>query len=66
MTGGEEGVYEEPGHHTRTGRPLGEPRLVERLESLVGQVQRPGKRGPKRKKRVGIEPRKRQISVGSK
>ena len=35
--------------HTRTGRPLGEPGFVERLESLLGRVLRPGKRGPKLK-----------------
>jgi len=35
--------------HTRTGRPLGEPGFVERLEFLLGRVLRPGKRGPKPK-----------------
>lgn len=35
--------------HTRTGRPLGDPTFVDRLESLLGRILRPGKRGPKPK-----------------
>ena len=33
--------------HTRTGRPLGSPAFLERLEAMVGRVLRPLKRGPK-------------------
>lgn len=33
--------------HGRTGRPLGSPAFLERLESLAGRVLRPLKRGPK-------------------
>lgn len=35
--------------HTRTGRPLGSPAFVERLEGLLGRVLRPQKAGRKRK-----------------
>ena len=33
--------------HTRTGRPLGDKRFVERLEQKLGRVLSPQKRGPK-------------------
>ncbi len=44
---GDEEVYADLRRHTRTGRPLREVGFVERLESLLGRVLRPGKRGPK-------------------
>ena len=43
--------------HGRTGRPLGSPAFLERLESLAGRVLRPLKRGPKPQPR---QPRKRK------
>jgi putative transposase len=43
--------------HGRTGRPLGSPAFLERLENLVGRVLRPLKRGPKPEPR---KPRKRK------
>ncbi len=46
---GDEEVYADLRRHTRTGRPPGEVGFVERLESLLGRVLRPGKRGPKPK-----------------
>ncbi len=33
--------------HERTGRPLGETRFVEHIETTLGRVIRPRKRGPK-------------------
>ncbi len=33
--------------HMRTGRPLGSPRFVKRLETRLGRELAPGKRGPK-------------------
>lgn len=44
--------------HGRTGRPLGSPVFLERLEKLVGLVLKPQKPGPKakpRKSRTGKE-----------
>jgi putative transposase len=35
--------------HCRTGRPLGVPALLNRLESLLGRTVRPRKPGPKPK-----------------
>jgi putative transposase len=35
--------------HERTGRPLGEPAFLDRIESLLGRIVRPAKRGPKPK-----------------
>ncbi len=49
-------IYEEFRVHTRSGRPLGEPGFVERLESLLGRGLRPGKRGPKPKRCCRSEP----------
>ena len=37
--------------HGRTGRPLGSPAFLDRLESLLGRVLRPQKPGPKPKRR---------------
>jgi putative transposase len=37
--------------HDRTGRPLGSPAFVERLEKRVGRVLKPQKPGPKPKRR---------------
>ena len=37
--------------HQRTGRPLGSPTFLDRLETLVGRVLKPLKRGPKPKPR---------------
>ena len=37
--------------HSRTGRPLGNETLHERLEAMVGRVLKPQKRGPKTKQR---------------
>jgi len=37
--------------HERTGRPLGSPAFLDRIEHAVGRVLRPGKRGPKPKNR---------------
>jgi len=34
--------------HTRTGRPLGSESFITQIESLIGRVVRPQKRGPKR------------------
>jgi putative transposase len=36
--------------HERTGRPLGEPSFLERIEQSLGRVVRPNRRGPKPKK----------------
>jgi putative transposase len=33
--------------HERTGRPLGEPAFLDRIESVLGRPVRPAKRGPK-------------------
>lgn len=33
--------------HERTGRPLGEPAFLDRIEELLGRSVRPAKRGPK-------------------
>lgn len=38
--------------HGRTGRPLGSPAFLDRLESLVGRVLKPQKRGPKPKRKL--------------
>ncbi|MBM3882673.1 MAG: transposase [Verrucomicrobia bacterium] len=38
--------------HGRTGRPLGSPTFLDRLEKLVGRVLRPQKPGPKPKPRT--------------
>ena len=35
--------------HERTGRPLGEPAFLDRVERLLGRLVRPAKRGPKPK-----------------
>jgi len=35
--------------HERTGRPLGRPGFIEKLESMLGRALRPQKPGPKRK-----------------
>jgi putative transposase len=35
--------------HTRTGRPLGNDRFIDRVESHLGRSVRPKKRGPKKK-----------------
>jgi len=37
--------------HSRTGRPLGDPALLDRLEALLGRTLRPQKPGPKPKRR---------------
>ena len=37
--------------HGRTGRPLGDPTFLERLEKTVGRPRKPRKRGPKPKAR---------------
>jgi len=37
--------------HERTGRPLGEPAFLDRIEALLGRIVRPAKRGPKPKRR---------------
>ena len=42
----EEEVFDELRRQTRTGQPLGEPGFVERLESLLGRVLRPGQARP--------------------
>jgi putative transposase len=36
--------------HERTGRPLGEPAFLDRIERLLGRIVRPAKRGPKPKR----------------
>ena len=46
--------------HGRTGRPLGSPAFLDRLESLVGRVLKPQKPGPKPKRR---RPRKRKTPI---
>jgi len=33
--------------HERTGRPVGEPAFLDRIEGLLGRTVRPAKRGPK-------------------
>jgi hypothetical protein len=35
--------------HERTRRPLGEPAFLDNVESLLGRLVRPAKRGPKPK-----------------
>jgi hypothetical protein len=47
--------------HARTGRPLGSPTFLDRLERLVGRVLKPHKPGPKPKPR---KPRIRENRVG--
>jgi len=37
------------GCHERTGRPLGEPAFLDRIEAVLGRLVRPAKRGPKPK-----------------
>ena len=37
--------------HEGTGRPLGGERFVKKLEALVGRILRPGKPGPKPKRK---------------
>ncbi len=37
--------------HERTGRPLGEPAFLDRIEAILGRVVRPAQRGPKPKRR---------------
>jgi len=37
--------------YERTGRPLGEPGFLDRIERLLGRPVRPAKRGPKPKRR---------------
>ena len=37
--------------HERTGRPLGSPAFLDRIESLLNRVLRPARRGPKPKRR---------------
>jgi putative transposase len=46
--------------HGRTGRPLGSPAFLDRLEGLVGRVLKPQKPGPKPKPK----PRKRRTRKG--
>jgi putative transposase len=41
--------------HGRTGRPLGSPTFIDRLESIVGRVLKPLKRGPKPKPPTSLE-----------
>jgi len=36
--------------HERTGRPLGAPAFLDRVERLLGRFVRPAKRGPKPKR----------------
>jgi putative transposase len=36
--------------HERTGRPLGEPAFLDRIEGILGRSVRPAKRGPKPKR----------------
>ncbi len=55
---GDAEVFAELRRHTRTGRPLGDRGFVERLESLLGRVLRPGKRGPKPRKEGEPKPKK--------
>jgi len=37
--------------HERTGRPLGEPAFLDRIEGILGRIVRPAQRGPKPKRR---------------
>jgi len=37
--------------HERTGRPLGNPAFVDKIESMLRRALRPGRRGPKPRKR---------------
>ena len=46
---GDSGQLTELRQHTRTGRPLGSEAFINQIESLIGRVVRPQKRGPKRK-----------------
>ncbi len=45
---GDTGQLAELRQHTRTGRPLGSEPFIDQIESLIGRVVRPQKRGPKR------------------
>ena len=46
---GDTGQLGELRQHTRTGRPLGSEAFNNQIESLIGRVVRPQKRGPKRR-----------------
>lgn len=47
----EKGFAEALGSHSRTGRPLGSQDFIEKLEQALGRRLRPGKPGPKKKRR---------------
>jgi REP-associated tyrosine transposase len=44
---GSESTLEKLHKHSRTGRPLGDDRFIEKLEQLTGLTLKPGKSGPK-------------------
>ncbi len=59
----DEEVYAELRRHTRTARPLSDPGVVDRPETLLGRVLRPGERGPKPKKEGESKPEKARVRL---